>query len=271
MIQYVFREPIPRGTDYTPKDLPQHQPRNTAYEDVSKINSRTTAAHTIKIEEQNHFTSNKESIVSYTCSIHEFPHKNITHKYIIKNTTHNPQQTSSSKTGICRELGYVQGVGCTKCVDKGVGCTKCVDKGAGCTKCVDKGVGCTKCVDKGVGCTKCVDKGVGCTKCVDKGPASPLRTLACAAGRRGTGWGAPLVFVMLCDHTCFALTWAWTGISWLWAHLSCSLVECSLEVFRNIGEIYFQDLALFWIIFPELAFGLRWWTKTPENKTTLLK
>ena len=37
------------------------------------IHSRITAAHTIKIEEPNHFTSNKESNVSYTCSIQEFP------------------------------------------------------------------------------------------------------------------------------------------------------------------------------------------------------
>ena len=70
-----LREPIPGGTDYNLEDLPKHQPRNTTYGNVTLIHSRTTAASTIKIEEQNHFTSNKESKVSYICSIHEFPHK----------------------------------------------------------------------------------------------------------------------------------------------------------------------------------------------------
>ena len=59
---YALRKPIPGGTDYNLEDLPQHQPRNTANGDVSLIHSRTTAAHTMKIEEQNHLTSNKESI-----------------------------------------------------------------------------------------------------------------------------------------------------------------------------------------------------------------
>ena len=52
---YALRETIPEGTDYNLEDLPQHQPKNTAHRDISLINSRTTAAHTIKIEEPNHF------------------------------------------------------------------------------------------------------------------------------------------------------------------------------------------------------------------------
>lgn len=72
---YALREAIPGGIDYNLENLPQQQPRNTAYRDISIIHSQTTAAHIIKLEEPNHFTSNKESIASYTCSIQEFPYK----------------------------------------------------------------------------------------------------------------------------------------------------------------------------------------------------
>ena len=65
---------MPGGADYNLEGLPQHQPRNTAHRDVSLIHSRTTAAHTIKIEESSHFTRKKESTVSYTFSNHELPH-----------------------------------------------------------------------------------------------------------------------------------------------------------------------------------------------------
>ena len=62
---YAFREPIPGSTDYNLEDLPQHQPRNTANGDVSLIHSRATTAHNIKIEEQNHFTSNNNTLFKY--------------------------------------------------------------------------------------------------------------------------------------------------------------------------------------------------------------
>ena len=63
------------------------------------------------------------------------------------------------------------------------------------------------CRPGGVECTKCVDHSPGVGGRAGVPPASPLRTLACAAGRRGT-------------------------------LLLCSLAECFLEV---VGFIYSNE------------------------------